>query len=620
MTQKISPDKKILVIVESPNKVSTISKIFKDLGYSNTVVMASVGHTTKIKDNRNSYRNTGIHPDQEFKVDWVVDPEKRNIIDKLQAQAKLSDLVLIASDPDREGESLGNHIKRLLKLNDSQYYRIKYHSITKEEIKKALDNPGYMDKALCEAAESRQVVDKLIGYTLSPIAKAYLGAKSVGRCQSAGLKLIVDREKEIQSFVPDYYYDLFLHFEKNNIEYKAKYVGTAAKEIDRIRTTDELNLIKLACREDYIVLKTVASRVKENAKPPFCTATFQQAAANKLGLKVKDAMSCAQKLFEGISIDGTHTGLITYMRTDSTDLAAEFLPILEAYIKDTFGAKQFKKPKAGPKLQNAQEGHEALRVVDPKLTPEMLATYLKNDLLVKVYELIWQRTIASAMPPAENIKTTYVIGNGEQRFELTTTEPYVAGWKAVYGETPKALQPQILEPLEKLKSPQLVEQAKQTQPPARYKEATLIKELQKCGIGRPSTYVTIVETVLSPTRNYCTLEDKEIIPTERGMQLANFLDRAFYSIINLNYTKSLEEALDAIALNKATRLDFLNNFYESLEQAVQSNQETTGEVMQLETPSCPKCGGAMVIRRSRFGKLFYGCAGYPSCNGIVNIQ
>ena len=618
---KIALDKKILVIVESPNKVSTVSKILKDLGYINTTVMASVGHTTKIKDNKNSYKNTGIHPDKDFEVDWAVDTDKKTIVDKLILQARQSDLVLIASDPDREGESLGNHIKQLLKLNDAQYYRIKYHSVTKEEIKRALENPEHMNKALCDAAEARQIVDKMIGYALSPVAKAYVGAKSVGRCQSAGLKLIVDREKEINNFEPEYYYDLFLNFSKNDINYKAKYIGTISEQVDRIVTTEHLKNILAECCMEYSIKDIKKQQKKENPKPPFCTATFQQEAASKLGLKVKDAMSCAQKLFEGISIGGEHTGLITYMRTDATNFAPEFLPELEAYINSKFGSNTFKPPKPAPTSKNAQEGHEALRVVDPSLTPSILEKYIKNDLLVKVYRLIWQRTIAAAMPEALFTEYTYIIQNNGHLFELSTSQLLKPGFKLIYSDyTIEAEKGALFELGEVLINTSLEQAAKHTNPPPRYKEATLIKELQKREIGRPSTYVTIVETVLSPTRNYCTLEDKEIVPTEKGIQLASFLDRAFSNIISLEYTKTLEEALDNIANKKLQKLEFLTQFYNNLEMSLKANTETAGEIIGLSAPMCPKCSATMVIRRSRFGKLFYGCSNYPKCNGIVSIE
>jgi DNA topoisomerase-1 len=332
-------------------------------------------------------------------------------------------------------------------------------------------------------------------------------------------------------------------------------------------------------------------------------------------------MSCAQKLFEGLNVGGEHVGLITYMRTDATDLAPEFLPVLESYVDATYGAGTFKKPKQGPKTKNMQEGHEALRVVDPALTPEKLETLLKNELLVKVYKLIWQRTIAAAMPEAQSAEITYTIQNNGHNFEFTTTQLLKPGFKVIYsGYNIEKEKDAIFAIGDVLNDAQLEDQAKQTTPPARYKEATLIKELQKREIGRPSTYVTIVETVLSPTRNYCVLEDKEIVPTEKGMQLASFLDRAFSNVISLNYTKQLEESLDSIASNKLDKLSFLTTFHTDLETALSANKETAGDIIGLETPQCPKCNGSMVIRRSRFGKLFYGCSNYPSCNGIIGID
>ena len=609
----ISKNMKLLVIVESPSKVHTVSEILKELGYNKAVVLASVGHTTRIKDVQDSYKNTGIYPKEDFRIEWEIDPEKRKIIEYLRTQARTCDLVLIASDPDREGESLGNHIKNLLNLDETQYYRIKYHSITRAEIQKALENPEKMNKALCDAAESRQIVDKMLGYALSPVAKAYVGARSVGRCQSAGLKLVADREREIQNFVPEYYYDLFLHFVKNNTEFKAKYIGTASEKVDKITSTTLLNDIKFACGGDFVLTDKKVSTRKESPKPPFCTATFQQEAATKLNLKIKDAMSCAQKLFEA--------GRISYMRTDSTAIANDFLPGLKAAIEQTYGAGMYKKPVAGLKATNAQEGHEALRVTDPMLTPEEFAKLETKDLLVKVYKLIWQRTLASAMPPAEYAETSYTVINNGHLFKFAYKELTKLGYKVLYSvtdEPKKATEAfSIGEVLEK---PSLEEQKKETLPPPRFTEATLVKELQQLGIGRPSTYAQIVETLLSPKRGYCDLINKDIIPTTKGLQLSSFLDRAFSSIINLNYTKQLEDSLDAIANKQFAKLDFLRSFFISLEDSISANKENVDDVMQYEQKFCPYCGEEMILRRSRYGKLFYGCSTYPACKGILNFD
>jgi DNA topoisomerase-1 len=280
------------------------------------------------------------------------------------------------------------------------------------------------------------------------------------------------------------------------------------------------------------------------------------------------------------------------------------------------------KPRIGQKSKNAQEGHEALRVADPMLTPEILTKTLKNDLLVKVYKLIWQRTVAAAMPEAEISETTYTIQSNEHLFKLTSRELMAPGYRIVYG-TPTPEEELIkvcFERDEVLENTRLQEQAKQTQPPSRYKEATLVKELQQQEIGRPSTYAMIVETLLSPTRGYCELIDKQLVPTDRGLQLASFLDRSFSDIINLDYTRQLEEYLDTIATKNLSKLDFLKDFYRKLENSISNNAETAGNALQLDSKTCPHCGELMVIRRSRYGKLFYGCSQYPACRGVIGIK
>lgn len=529
--------------------------------------------------------------------------------------------MLIASDPDREGENLGNHIKDLLKLKNDQYYRISYHSISKSAIEHALDNPRKMDEALVNAAEARQVIDKMIGFALSPIAKTYVGAKSVGRCQSIGLKLIVDREREIENFVPERYFDIYLDFLKHGVEFRAKYAGTDASPVDHLKAKEDAALVVAQCENGKFSVKDIERKEKQQSpQPPFCTATYQQEAATKLGLKVKDAMSCAQKLFEGIQVNGEHVGLITYMRTDATDLAPDFLPELRSYIDGAYGAGTFTSPRVGKKSASDQEGHEALRVVSVNMTPAKLSSYLQNPLLLKVYELIWKRTVAAAMPNAVISETTYDIYNGAHKFVLKSNEVTKPGFKQVYGydEADADTITETFSKGEELRNTSLDLQEKQTQPKPRYKEGTLIKELQKREIGRPSTYATIVDTVLSPTRGYCELKGKEIVPTDKGRQLASFLDRAFPNIINYDYTKNMEVDLDMIANGEMKELDFLNGFYSSLEKAIADNTEQT--IGQEETKICPKCGAPMVVRRSRFGKLFYGCTNYPKCNGIVPLQ
>lgn len=617
-------DNNILVIVESPNKCSTITNILKQAGYHKATVMASYGHIMELADG-GSYYNSGVSPEQDFELNLRVSSDKHTTVQKLKAAAMAADLVYLMSDGDREGELITWSLIKFLDLPLWKCKRAITQEITPKAVVQAIENPIKISNELIDAALSRLTVDKMIGYTLSPVARSYVGAKSVGRCQSAGLKLVVEREKEIQEFKPEHYIELFLNFAKNETKFRAKYIGTDIETLERIKTAEELVGIKQAMAPDnYFIAEIINKQRRESPKPPFCTATFQQEASTRLGLKVKDAMSCAQKLFEGLNINGGHIGLITYMRTDATMISPEFLPVAQDYIQNTFGADAWVGPRAAKSVNTtAQEGHEALRVVDPSLTPEKLSAYIQNELLIKVYDLIWKRTIAACMPDAVFAETTYKIANGKHRFQLSSKVITSMGYRALKGVGEDDKEDCIKEFFtegEKLQNCELVEEFKQTQPPARYKEASLIKELQKRDIGRPSTYVTIVETLLSQTRGYAELQDKHIVPTSRGIQLAAFLDRSFSNVISLDYTRELEAQLDQIASGKVSKLEFLKSFHKMLDESLEKNTETLGVVQPRATAKCPNCGSDMVVRRSRYGRLFYGCSQYPKCTGIINIK
>ncbi|MBO5423974.1 MAG: type I DNA topoisomerase [Lachnospiraceae bacterium] len=610
-------DEKFLVIVESPNKVKTVSNILKKAGYNKAIVMASVGHIMELQNGGPCF-NSGIYPADNFRMSLKVAEDKTKVVANLKLAVKTSDKVYLMTDGDREGEVISWSLIHFLKLKEGTYFRAITHEITPKAIIHALENPVPLDMNLVEAGLARMRLDKLIGFGLSPVAKRYIGAKSVGRCQSVGLALVVDRENEITNFIPELYYELFLDFEKDGIHYpQAKYIGTAEEPKDKFSTEEEVNKVIKACNKAYIVKSVQSKTRKESPKPPFCTATFQQEAANKIGLKVKDAMSCAQKLYEGISIDGEHIGLITYMRTDDTEYSPEFIPELKSFIESTFGPEAYTAPRKGKKSGGEQNGHEALRVVDPTMTPEKLTDHLKNDLLVKVYKLIWQRTIASAMPDALYNETIYTIENNGHLFRFSNKTLESPGYLTVYNKTSIEAQQELLAENEELKETNLSYYTLTTHPKPRYTEAALIKELQAREIGRPSTYATIVETILSAQRGYSELQEKEIVPTERGIQLANFLNRAFSEIINLNYTKEMETSLDLIAEGKLSWLDFMNAFYSDLLRNIEANKESETP-LETETKECPLCGAPMAIRRSRFGKLFWGCTKYPKCTGIVN--
>ncbi len=613
---KLSKEK-FLVIVESPNKVKTVSNILKKAGYEKAIVMASVGHIMELQNGGPCF-NSGIYPKEEFKMNLKVAEDKTKVVNNLKTAVKTVDKVFLMTDGDREGEVISWSLIKFLKLKEGSYFRAITHEITPKAIIHALENPVELDMNLVEAGLVRMRLDKMIGFGLSPVAKRYIGAKSVGRCQSVGLALVCERENEITNFVPELYYELFLNFKKEDIHYpQAKYIGTANEPKDKFSTEEEVNKVIKACTGAYII-QSIQNKVrKESPKPPFCTATFQQEAANKLGLKVKDAMSCAQKLYEGISVEGEHLGLITYMRTDDTEYSPEFIPELKSFIEATFGPDIYTAPRKGKKSGNEQNGHEALRVVDPTMTPEKLAEHLKNDLLVKVYKLIWQRTIASAMPDALYNETIYTIENNGHLFRFSNKTLESPGYLTIYNKASVEAQQELLTENEELIDTNLSYYTLTTHPKPRYTEAALIKELQAREIGRPSTYATIVETILSAQRGYSELQEKEIVPTERGSQLASFLNRAFSEIINLNYTRDMEKSLDLIAEGKLSWLDFMNAFYSDLLRNIEANKEAETP-LDAETKECPLCGAPMAIRRSRFGKLFWGCTKYPKCTGIVN--
>ena len=612
--------KKLLVIVESPTKVKTVSGILNKAGYNATVV-ASIGHIAFLANGGTAY-NSGITPEKDFKMNLAVMPEKKKVVDEIVRQADIADKICLATDDDREGFLISWSIVKFCKLPKEKCFRAVFHEITPKAVIQAIENPVPFDDQIVDAGLARIMTDKLIGFAASPIVKKYLGAKSVGRCQSVGLKLVSDRENEILNFIPELYFNLYLQFTKNNKVFKAKYCGYNEEVIDKFTKQADVDAVINNCKNtDFIIESIEQVEHKESPKPPFCTATFQQEAAGKLGLRVKDAMSCAQKLFEGIKINGEHIGLCTYLRTDSTDLSPEFLPELKSFISASYGTDKYRVPRKGKGKSTDQNGHEALRVVNPELTPDKLAAIVSNELLVKVYKLIWQRTVAAAMPSATIAETIYTINNNGHKFKISSRVLLDAGYREVYDYSDNQIFgcDEIFAVGEALENTALTFEKLLTKPKPRYSEASLVKELQRLEIGRPSTYATIVETILSPTRGYAKLEEKCIVPTDRGMQLADYCNRSFPTLINLNYTKEMEESLDRIASGDLALLEYMTNFYSNLKSIVDSVSEV-GLASDIATELCPDCGSPMVIRRSRFGKLFKGCSAFPKCRKIINID
>lgn len=605
---------KILVIVESPHKAKVISKILKDAGYTNVKVLASVGHILKLADGNKKAFNSGIYPEDSFRMSLKIAEDKYKVVEEIKTQAKWADKIFIAADGDRSGEFISWSLLEYANIPKSKTARMMMHEITPKAVLHALENSIVFDNALVDAEKARQCTDKLIGYSLSPEVKKHIGAKSVGRCQSVGLMMVAERENEILDFIPEKYFNLYLNFTKNGKDFKAKYFGYKNEKYDKIKNASEIKTIKYNCQhDDYIVEDVSQTKRNENPKPPFCTATFQQEASSKLGLKVKDAMSIAQKLYEA--------GKISYHRSDDTDMSPEFLEELKTYVENTYSKTSYKGLRA-KKATGAitQNGHECLRMTDPALTPEIFAQKETNNLAIKVYTLIWQRTVAAVMPNAVYSETTNTINNNGHKFVLSEKVLVDPGFRTIYSyrDDTDEIITEAFKVGEVLENTELEEVAKETTPPPRYTEASLVKELQAKNIGRPSTYATIVETILSPTRGYANLEEKQIVPTDRGLQLAAYCKRAFPKLINLNYTKTMEEQLDKIASNELNWLDYMTSFYKDLVETIEANQET-GLADDIEESLCPQCGKKLVVKRSRFGRLFKACPGFPQCRYTESI-
>ena len=475
MSKLINTDK-ILIIVESPNKVKTITNILKKAGYSKAVVMASIGHIMTLGNGGPAF-NSGIYPKQDFKMNLSVMEDKKKVVNDLMLQAKTANKIFIMTDGDREGEIIAWSLIKFCKLPLEKCYRAITHEITPKAILAAIENPIAFNDNLVNAGLARMMIDKLIGYGLSPLGKKYIGAKSIGRCQSVGLKLISDRETEISNFIPEIYFNLYLNFTKNETTFKAKYSGYKTEIINKFTKQADVDAVINDCKNSPFHIESINTiKHQETPKPPFCTATFQQEAANRLGLRVRDAMNYAQKLFEGININGEHKGLITYMRTDSTEMAPEFIPELAEFISNIYGSQKYAGLRKAKHKNADQDGHEALRVVDPNITPEILSNYVTNNLLIKVYKLIWQRTIAAAMPNAIIAETLYTIDNKNHKFTLSSKELLDAGYKAVYEfEDSQVFGNELLFNLgEQLQNTCLEPVKKFTQPKARFTEASLV--------------------------------------------------------------------------------------------------------------------------------------------------
>ena len=595
---------KHLVIVESPSKSRTIEKY---LGKDYKVV-SSKGH---IRDLATSGKfGLGVDIEDGFKPNYVPISGKKKIITELKKDVKDSDIVYLASDPDREGEAIAWHLKDALGIKDNQYKRVLFHEITHDKVIDAINSPTVIDDNLVRSQETRRILDRIIGFRLSKLLQNKIGAKSAGRVQSVALKLIVDREREIEAFNPEEYWTItakFEDFDANLFQYKEEEI--------KLETEADCDKVLESITNDYQVESITEKQKNKKSKFPFITSTLQQEASTKLGFPAKKTMSIAQKLYEGIDIGTETVGLITYMRTDSIRLSDDFTKPAYKYIIENFGKEYTGYIKKSKKTENVQDAHEAIRPTSVLRDPLKIKQYLSNDEF-KLYSLIYKRTLASLMADAKVNQTTVVLDNEDYKFKTTGQVLIFDGYLKVYADyesSEDTILPEFKE--SEVKSTNRVEKEQHfTKPPARYSEAKLIKEMEELGIGRPSTYAKTMDTIKE--RGYVVLEDKKFKPTDVGIETTDKLQEFFSDLINVEYTRDMEDDLDKIADGKLIWNKVLDEFYKLFEPRVADAFSDMEKKAPVETgEKCPECGNPLVIRKGRYGE-FVACSNYPECKYI----
>ena len=599
---------KKLVIVESPSKSKTIEKY---LG-SDYKVVSSLGH---IRDLSTTGKyGFGIDIENDFKPNYEIIKGKKKLVNELKKDVKNSDFVYLATDPDREGEAISWHLYDTLKLDKDKYKRIVFNEITKDVILSSFVKAREIDDNLVKSQETRRMLDRIIGFRLSKLMQSKTGGKSAGRVQSVALKLIVDREREIEAFIPEDYYEIDANFS----EFSAKLDTYNHKKIE-IKTEFEAKEIISKLSKAFKIESVEKQEKNKKAKPPYITSTLQQDASTKLNFTSKKTMMLAQKLYEGITLKNETVGLITYMRTDSIRLSEEFIKRTYGYIKDNYGEEYLGYVKKTNKTENVQDAHEAIRPTSITRTPESVKEYLTND-EYKLYKMIYHRALASLMKDAKVQTTSIILDNNNYQFKATGSILIFDGYLKVYQDYEEN-NDVILPDFSTYKTSiiaanDIIYTMHTTKPPARYTESKLIKEMETLGIGRPSTYATTVG-ILSE-RGYVKVVDKKFIPTEIGIETTDKLQEYFKDIINVDYTKTMEDDLDKIADGELENTKLLSRFYTEFEPKVKEAfanmekkpPEETGEL-------CPNCSSPLVIKKSKYGE-FIACSNYPTCKYIKN--
>jgi len=612
---------KNLIIVESPAKAKTIEKF---LGRRYTV-KASMGHIRDLPKSQ-----LGVDVDAGFDPKYITIRGKGEVLKELRDTARKADKVFLATDPDREGEAISWHLAQVLKLDDAQPVRIEFHEITKDAIQKAIKRPRVIERQRVEAQQARRILDRLVGYKLSPLLwRKVRRGLSAGRVQSVAVRLIADREQDIRSFIKEEYWSLTarLSGEAGSNPFPAKYVGTVSRKVDLKTEAETQAVINAIANQAFKVLAVKKKEKRRNPAFPFTTSSLQQEASRKLGFTVRRTMAVAQQLYEGLDLgDAGHSGLITYIRTDSTRIAAEAEVATARYIQDTFGADYLPTEKREAEKKAGEQGaHEAIRPTEISRTPESVKGFLSQD-QYRLYRLVWERFVSSQMAPAVLDTVSIDIQSGEQMFRSSGSTLKFAGFMKIYiegvdEETPveeESLLPELTEG-QGLTLHELAPRQHFTQPPPRYSEAMLVKALEERGIGRPSTYAPIIETIQA--RGYVIKEEKRFVPTELGQLVIDILIEYFPRIIDVEFTAAMEGELDQIEEGEANWREVLGEFFGPFQATLKEAEEKIGGFEledEVSDVKCEKCGKLMVIKYGRFGK-FLACPGFPECKNTKPI-
>lgn len=613
--RKPNPKGKHLVVVESPAKAKTIERI---LG-PDYKVMASMGHLRDLPK-----RTMGVDIENGFTPEYVNSTDRANVIKDLQKAANQCCDILLATDPDREGEAISWHLSKLLDVNPEDKVRIAFHEITPPAIREAIKDPEPIDLDRVDAQQARRVLDRLVGYKLSPWLwrQVYRGL-SAGRVQSVATRLICEREEEIRAFVPVEYWSIEAMYKTEKKEsFKAKLTQIDGKDAELHNGEETDAAVKGIEGNEAEVTAVTKSRKQRKTKPPYTTSTMQQDAVNKLNFSSKKTMMLAQNLYEGVEIPGHgHVGLITYMRTDSTRISDEMIKQVRPYISETYGEDYLPaKPNVFSKSKEAQDAHEAIRPTSLSFPPSALTGILSRDQL-RLYTLIWNRFIASQMAPQIQQSTSATLQCGIYTLKATGVHVLFDGFTIMQPSKKKdSEESDFLPPLKKgdiVKNTKVNGEQHFTAPPPRYTEASLIKTLEEKGIGRPSTYAPILDTIQK--RRYVTKENKQFVPTEVGFKVTELLKKYFEGIINVDFTANLENWLDKIAEGKATYKKVMTDFYKVFEAELASAnveaEKDKKENQEVSDVTCEKCGAKMIVKMGRYGK-YLACPNYPNCKNI----